>query len=57
VAWLVVAEPLRGTADQGSGDRDRSWTVAKPSTKVLNAKENHKFLCSVVEARGVLFKA
>jgi hypothetical protein len=39
VAWLVVAELLRGTADQGSGDRDRSWPVAKPSTKVLNAKK------------------
>jgi hypothetical protein len=32
----------------GFGRCGRSWPVAKSSTKVLNAKEKHKFVCSVV---------
>jgi hypothetical protein len=48
VAWLAVAGPLHSTADQCSADRSRSWPVAKPSTKVLTAKEKQKFVCNVV---------
>jgi hypothetical protein len=40
--------PWRGTAGQGSTDRGCNWAVAKPSTKVLNAKKIHKFVFSVV---------
>jgi hypothetical protein len=59
----AVARPLRGVGGCGrpgpwlgccvarptrAPDHGRSWPVAKPSTKVLNAKEKHKFVCSVV---------
>jgi hypothetical protein len=36
--------PWRSTTSRSSADRDRRWPVAKPSTKVLNAKEKHKFV-------------
>jgi hypothetical protein len=44
----AVARPWRGTTGRGSAEHDRSWPVVKPSTKMLNAVEKHKMLCSIV---------
>jgi hypothetical protein len=43
-----VARPRRGMTGRSSVERDRSWPVVKPSTKMLNAIEKHKMLHSVV---------
>jgi hypothetical protein len=57
VAWEVAVDRGRGVAGRGRAatwhgrpgpDCGSSWPVAKPSTKVLNAKEKHKFVCSLV---------
>jgi hypothetical protein len=55
MVWEVAAGRGRGVggwraaaANWGSADHNRSWLVAKSSTKVLNAKEKHKYVCSVV---------
>jgi hypothetical protein len=44
----AMARSLRGTTGWGLAKCSRSWPGAKPSTKMLNANEKHKFLCSVV---------
>jgi hypothetical protein len=47
--WRAVAAS-HGSVVTGWGlaKCSRSWPGAKPSTKMLNANEKHKFLCSVV---------
>jgi hypothetical protein len=48
VALPDMARSRRGTTGRGSADRGCNWPVAKPSTKMLNAMDKHKMLCSVV---------
>jgi hypothetical protein len=53
----------RGTAGRGSADRGCNWPMAKPSTKVLNAKKKTQICMqcsgkdSLFEARGARFEA